>query len=130
MMNSCSVHGSWMHLVCVLAVELVMGLLQETVHGSLSVGLIFTAGVLAGSLSSFVFSPFLALIGGSAGCYALIGAQLASLLLNWHEDHAIVIRNQHDDSIIRSQQQCLASLKNQISLALLFLSSCCLCKVV
>ena len=100
---SCPVHGSWLHLVCVLSVELVMGLLQETVHGSLSVGIIFTAGVLSGSLSSFVFSRGRDLIGGSAGCYALIGAQLASLLLNWSEDHAIVIRNQHDDLLIRSQ---------------------------
>ena len=97
--SSCPVHGSWLHLVCVLSVELVMGLLQETVHGSLSLGIIFTAGVL----SSFVFSRGRDLIGGSAGCYALIGAQLASLLLNWSEDHAIVIRNQHDDLLIRSQ---------------------------
>ena len=106
----CPVHGSWLHLVCVLSVELVMGLLQETVHGSLSVGLIFTAGVLAGSLSSFVFSRGRDLIGGSAGCYALIGAQLASLLLNWSEDQAIVIRNRHDDLLIRSQNCVLITL--------------------
>ena len=97
-------------------------LLQETVHGSLSVGLIFTAGVLAGSLSSFVFNPGLDLIGGSAGCYALIGAQLASLLLNWNEDHAIVIRNQHDDLLTRSQN-FLSSLKSQIGY--LSILSCC-----
>ena len=78
-----------------LAVELVLGVLQETVHGSLSVGLIFTAGLLSGSLASYVFHPGLNLIGGSSGCYALLGAQLASLLLNWSEDHAIVIRKQH-----------------------------------
>ena len=52
----------------------------------------YTSGVVSGALSSHIFETGKILIGGSAGCYALVGAQLASITLNWHEDHAIVIR--------------------------------------
>ena len=55
-------------------------------------GLIYLAGVVSGSLASFLLDPGLNLVGGSSGCYALLGAATASLVLNWHEDHAIVIR--------------------------------------
>ena len=55
-------------------------------------GLIYVAGVVSGSLASFLLDPGLNLVGGSSGCYALLGAATASLVLNWHEDHAIVIR--------------------------------------
>ena len=76
----------------VLLVQLALGILMEMVHGSIRIGLVYLAGVFAGSLSSFVFNPQVNLLGGSGGCYSLIGAQLATLILNWHEDHAIVFR--------------------------------------
>ena len=66
--------------------------MMETVHGSTGVGVIYTAGVLAGSLGYFIFGKYSNLIGGSAGCYALIGAQLGCVLLNWSEENAIIIR--------------------------------------
>ena len=76
----------------VLLVQLALGILMEMVHGSIRIGLIYLSGVFAGSLSSFVFNPQVNLLGGSGGCYSLIGAQLATVILNWHEDHAIVFR--------------------------------------
>merc|ERR1719150_90114 len=86
------VHRLALHLVCVLSVQLTIGVMMETVHGGVAMGLIYLAGVVSGSLASFLLDPGLNLAGGSSGCYALLGAATASLVLNWHEDHAIVIR--------------------------------------
>ena len=73
----------------VLMVQLCLGLLMEMVHGGIRIGLIYLTGVFAGSFASFVFNPQINLLGGSGGCYSLIGAHLATLLLNWNEDHVI-----------------------------------------
>ena len=45
---------------------------------------------MASALVSNIFRPHVHLLGGSGGCYALLGAQLSTLILNWHEDHAII----------------------------------------
>eukprot|EP00092_Neocalanus_flemingeri_P004578 GFUD01004929.1.p1 GENE.GFUD01004929.1~~GFUD01004929.1.p1 ORF type:complete len:394 (+),score=63.11 GFUD01004929.1:125-1306(+) len=84
------VHKQIGHLLMVLLVQLVLGILMEMVHGSIRIGLIYLSGVLAGSLASFILHPQINLLGGSGGCYGLIGAHCATLLINWHEDHAIV----------------------------------------
>ena len=76
----------------VLLVQLVLGILMEMVHGSIRIALIYLTGVFTGSLSSYVFSPAVHLVGGSGGCYSLLGAHLATLVLNWGEDHAIILR--------------------------------------
>ena len=70
-------------------------------------GLIYLAGVVSGSLASFLLDPGLNLVGGSSGCYALLGAATASLVLNWHEDHAIVIRCHV--SLVCSRVTCVLS---------------------
>lgn len=88
----CLVHSDTLHLSCVLSMEIFIGLMMETVHGWLAVAAIYMSGVVSGSLGYGVFGQYDSLVGGSAGCYALIAAQLATLILNWHEDHAIVIR--------------------------------------
>ena len=70
------VHRDLEHFLMVLLVQLVLGILMEMVHGSLRIALIYLTGVITGSLSSSVFSP------GSGGCYSLLGAHLAKLVLN------------------------------------------------
>ena len=91
-LSYCLVHSDTMHLLCVLSVEIFIGVMMETVHGWLAVATIYMSGVVSGALGYGVFGQWDSLVGGSAGCYALIAAQLATLILNWHEDHAIVIR--------------------------------------
>ena len=86
------VHRDLEHFLMVLLVQLVLGILMEMVHGSLRIALIYLTGVITGSLSSSVFSPGVHLLGGSGGCYSLLGAHLATLVLNWEEDHAIILR--------------------------------------
>ena len=63
-----------------------------TLHCIIGIGIVYLFGVFCGSLYSNIFDHGMSLIGGSGGCYALIGSQISCLILNWHEDHAIVIR--------------------------------------
>ena len=63
-------------------------------HGSLRVFIVYILGVLSGSLFVSVFDQKIFLAGASGGCYALIAAHLATLILNWKED--IVILQHHN----------------------------------
>jgi len=60
------------------------------VHGPFRVGIIYLAGVAAGSLGSSVFDPRTALVGASGGVYALFTAQLANVILNGDVMHKLV----------------------------------------
>ncbi|KAH8854197.1 Rhomboid-related protein 1 [Schistosoma japonicum] len=77
------IHDGYMHLVFNCFVQLVLGVLLELVHKIWRVGLVYLLGVIAGSLAHSVSDPFVLLAGASGGCYALIGAHLASVILNW-----------------------------------------------
>ncbi|KAH8375659.1 hypothetical protein KR200_006526 [Drosophila serrata] len=76
-------HASWRHLGFNVLTQLLFGLPLELVHGSLRTGIIYMAGVLAGSLGTSVVDSEVYLVGASGGVYALLAAQLASLLLNF-----------------------------------------------
>ena len=67
-----------------LLVQLLVGLPLEMVHGSLRIGCVYMAGVLAGSLGTSVFDPDVYLVGASGGVYALLAAHLANVLLNYN----------------------------------------------
>ena len=54
------------------------------VHGSARVGLIYTSGVLAGSLSTSVLDPEVGLVGASGGVYSLLAGHLANLVINFN----------------------------------------------
>lgn len=50
------------------------------------------SGVLAGSLGTSLSDSRTYLAGASGGCYALIAAHLATLVLNWQEDSNLRIK--------------------------------------
>lgn len=75
-----------------LMVQLLVGLPLEMVHGSLRVGIIYMAGVLAGSLGTSVFDPDVYLVGASGGVYALLAAHLANVLLNYNNMEFGILR--------------------------------------
>ncbi|CAG7661867.1 unnamed protein product [Allacma fusca] len=77
-------HAGWVHLMFNLLVQLLVGLPLEMVHGSLRIGCVYMAGVLAGSLGTSVFDPDVYLVGASGGVYALLAAHLANVLLNYN----------------------------------------------
>ncbi|PAA92158.1 hypothetical protein BOX15_Mlig030849g3 [Macrostomum lignano] len=78
-------HNGYIHLIFNCLVQLILGVLLELVHKLWRVGPVYLLGVVAGSLASSCFDPRIALVGASGGCYALIGAHFANVLLNWEE---------------------------------------------
>ncbi|XP_013794437.1 protein rhomboid-like [Limulus polyphemus] len=78
-------HAGWIHLLFNLLVQVMVGLPLEMVHGSLRIGTVYMAGVLAGSLGTSVFDTDVYLVGASGGVYALLAAHLANVLLNYNQ---------------------------------------------
>ncbi|CAH8445481.1 unnamed protein product [Schistosoma haematobium] len=77
------IHYGYKHLVFNCLVQIVLGLLLELVHKFWRVGLVYLLGVISGSLASSVTDSFSLMCGASGGCYALIGAHLATVIMNW-----------------------------------------------
>ncbi|XP_034029991.1 rhomboid-related protein 2 [Thalassophryne amazonica] len=79
------VHAGVEHIVGNLIMQLLLGIPLELVHKGFEVGMVYTAGVLAGSLASSIFDPLSALVGASGGVYALIGGYFMNAVVNFRE---------------------------------------------
>ncbi|GJQ85976.1 rho-4 [Trypoxylus dichotomus] len=79
------VHVRYAHLVMNLLIQILLGIVLEVFHRWWRVLLVYLAGVLAGSLGTFVFDPVHQLAGASGGVYSLITAHVATIILNWSE---------------------------------------------
>ena len=86
------VHAGWIHIIFNVCVQLAVGVPLEMVHGSLRIGTVYLAGVLAGSLGNSCFDSSSYLAGASGGVYALLAAHLANVLLNFSEQQLSVVR--------------------------------------
>lgn len=89
---SLNYRSRWFHLAFNLIVQLLVGLPLEMVHGSMRIGCVYLAGVLAGSMGTSVFDPEVYLVGASGGVYALLAAHLANVMLNFNNMHYGIIR--------------------------------------
>ncbi|XP_067129225.1 rhomboid-related protein 2-like [Centruroides vittatus] len=85
-------HAGWIHLVFNLLVQILVGIPLEMVHGSLRIGTVYMAGVLAGSLGTSVFDRKVYLVGASGGVYALLAAHLANVVLNYNQMELGIVR--------------------------------------
>ncbi|XP_043567991.1 rhomboid-related protein 1 isoform X1 [Chiloscyllium plagiosum] len=63
--------------------QLMIGVPLEMVHGIMRIGLLYLAGVLAGSLTVSVTDMRAPVVGASGGVYALCSAHLANVVMNW-----------------------------------------------
>ncbi|XP_049440353.1 rhomboid-related protein 2 isoform X1 [Epinephelus fuscoguttatus] len=79
------VHAGVEHIVGNLVMQLLVGIPLELVHKGFEVGMVYLAGVLAGSLASSIFDPLSALVGASGGVYALIGGYFMNAVVNFRE---------------------------------------------
>ncbi|XP_045046791.2 rhomboid-related protein 2 isoform X2 [Desmodus rotundus] len=79
------VHAGIQHILGNLAMQLILGVPLEMVHKGLRVGLVYLAGVIAGSLASSIFDPLKYLVGASGGVYALMGGYFMNVLVNFQE---------------------------------------------
>ncbi|XP_026964821.1 rhomboid-related protein 2 isoform X2 [Sagmatias obliquidens] len=75
------VHAGVQHILGNLVMQLVLGIPLEMVHKGLRVGLVYLAGVIAGSLASSIFDPLKSLVGASGGVYALMGGYFMNVLV-------------------------------------------------
>ncbi|XP_068997912.1 rhomboid-related protein 2 isoform X2 [Embiotoca jacksoni] len=79
------VHAGVEHILGNLLMQLLLGIPLELVHKGFEVGMVYLAGVLAGSLTSSIFDPLSALVGASGGTYALIGGYFMNAVVNFRE---------------------------------------------
>lgn len=79
------VHAGVEHIVGNLLLQLLLGIPLELVHKGFEVGMVYMAGVVAGSLASSIFDPLYALVGASGGVYALIGGYFMNAVVNFRE---------------------------------------------
>ncbi|XP_031432841.1 rhomboid-related protein 2 isoform X2 [Clupea harengus] len=79
------VHAGVQHIMGNLVMQLLLGIPLELVHKGFEVGMVYLAGVLAGSLASSIFDPLHALVGASGGVYALIGGYFMNAVVNYRE---------------------------------------------
>ncbi|XP_057561944.1 rhomboid-related protein 2 isoform X1 [Hippopotamus amphibius kiboko] len=79
------VHAGVQHILGNLVMQLTLGIPLEMVHKGLRVGLVYLAGVIAGSLASSIFDPLRFLVGASGGVYALMGGYFMNVLVNFRE---------------------------------------------
>ncbi|XP_038127646.1 rhomboid-related protein 3 isoform X4 [Cyprinodon tularosa] len=76
-------HTGIEHLSLNMAMQLLVGVPLEMVHGAQRIGLIYVCGVLAGSLAVSVTDMTAPVVGSSGGVYALVSAHLANVVMNW-----------------------------------------------
>ncbi|XP_004467174.1 rhomboid-related protein 2 [Dasypus novemcinctus] len=79
------VHAGVQHILGNLVMQLILGIPLEMVHKGHRVGLVYLAGVIAGSLASSIFDPLKSLVGASGGVYALMGGYFMNVLVNFRE---------------------------------------------
>jgi len=95
------VHAGLEHILVNMCLLILVGLSLEMSNSWWRVGLVYTIGVISGSLGTAIIKPGTYLAGASGGVYALASAHVAALLLNWKEDSLILrqrIRNKKSSS--------------------------------
>ncbi|XP_073809070.1 rhomboid-related protein 3 isoform X11 [Danio rerio] len=74
-------HAGIEHLGLNMAMQLLVGVPLEMVHGALRIGLVYVCGALAGSLAVSVTDMTAPVVGSSGGVYALVSAHLANVVM-------------------------------------------------
>lgn len=76
-------HVGITHIGSNCALNLILGVPLELLHGSWKACLMYNIGVLGGALAYFAGDARNAVVGMSGGCYSLIGLHLAYTIINW-----------------------------------------------
>jgi rhomboid-related protein 1/2/3 len=62
---------------------IVIGIPMETIHGPFRIGTVYSVGVIVGGVMAIIVTPYSSLIGSSGGCYALMFAFVADIVMNF-----------------------------------------------
>ena len=83
------IHAGFYHVFFNVLIQLLLGVPLEMVHKWWRVGIVYIAGVVAGSLASSITDPYSFLAGASGGVYALLAAHLASVVIVSEKNKAL-----------------------------------------
>lgn len=76
-------HAGWDHILTNLILQLGFGVYLEIINGAGRIAKLYVMGVLAGSFASSICDPATNLVGASGACYALAGAWVGFVSINW-----------------------------------------------
>jgi len=79
-------HTGISHIASNTFANFLYGIPLEGLHGSRRMFVMYNIGVFGGACCSLLNDPHTPTVGMSGGCYALIGMQLADLLMNWRRN--------------------------------------------
>ena len=79
------VHNSVSHLVMNVLIQIMIGSLLELVHTIWRVPVVYFSGALAGCLLQSMVGGNKYVVGASGAVFALLGARIANIILNWKE---------------------------------------------
>lgn len=80
-------HQGWAHVGLNVLMQLIFGFYLEVINGPLRIFCLYLMGILGGVLAASVFDPTSNVVGCSGAVYSLLGAWVASLVLNWDTMH-------------------------------------------
>lgn len=86
-------HAGIMHIVVNLLIQLLLGIPLELVHKGWRIALVYVVGALMGGLAHSITDFETFLCGASGGVYALIGAHVANVMVNFKEMRFGIIRS-------------------------------------
>ncbi|GMH87879.1 hypothetical protein TL16_g10991, partial [Triparma laevis f. inornata] len=98
LLSAMFLHSGLIHLTFNMAVLLFIGRGLEKAHGLFETALIFLVGGFGGNVLSALFLPQYISVGASGGIFALLGATLADIIMNWNLLFS-------SDAIVRSDKQ-------------------------
>jgi len=80
-------HGHFTHIAMNTVVTLFTGIPLEGFHGTRRIIIVFESSIICGGLWHMAWRPHdTALVGMSAGCYALMAMHMADLIMNWAQN--------------------------------------------
>ncbi|KAK3781434.1 hypothetical protein RRG08_019060 [Elysia crispata] len=79
------IHQGYVHIISNMVFQIAFGLSLEMVHKFWRVGLVYVLGAIAGCLIHSVTDMQVSLVGASGGVYAILGAHVAAIVINWRE---------------------------------------------
>lgn len=78
-------HADLEHIISNMVIFMLVCPLLELAHDSLRPALVYIVGVILGSLLAGIWSPDSYLVGASGGCYAVVLAHIANIIMNCGE---------------------------------------------
>ncbi|XP_055898545.1 rhomboid-related protein 2-like isoform X2 [Biomphalaria glabrata] len=113
-------HQGYLHIISNIGFQLLFGTTLEIVHKWWRVGLVYLLGVIAGGLAHSISDHNVSLVGASGGVYAILGAHVAAIVINWKEmNYKCLDPNEMQDNVCFGIGRILLSAPVRLAIILL-----------